>query len=109
MSNMVDEITETKTEEKMDNRLMQVGGKSEGKTALVLSGGGSRGAYQVGCWKALNELGFTFDMVVGVSVGALNGGMVAQGEQALAGELWRKVEADRWKQVPSPLTMPLKQ
>ena len=99
MSNMVDEITERKTEEKMYNRLMQAGRKSEGKTALVLSGGGSRGAYQVGCWKALNELGFTFDMVVGVSVGALNGGMVAQGEQALAEELWRKVEADNVFQV----------
>ena len=68
--------------------------KEEQKTALVLSGGGSRGAYQVGAWRALEELGIKFDMVVGVSVGALNGGMVVQGNQVLAEELWRKVEAN---------------
>ena len=27
--------------------------------ALVFSGGGARGAYQIGCWKALEELGYT--------------------------------------------------
>lgn len=37
-----------------------------GKTALVLSGGGSRGAYQCGAWRALIELGIPVDMVVGV-------------------------------------------
>ena len=64
------------------------------KTALVLSGGGSRGAYQVGAWKALTELGWTFDMVVGVSVGSLNGTMVAQDELLLAENLWRDLETD---------------
>lgn len=33
------------------------------KTALVLSGGGSRGAYQIGVWEALSELDVTIDMV----------------------------------------------
>lgn len=45
------------------------------KTALVLSGGGSRGAYQCGVWQALTELGITIDIVIGVSVGAINGSM----------------------------------
>ena len=66
-----------------------------GLTALVLSGGGSRGAYQVGVWQALNELGFRFDMVVGVSAGALNGAMVCQGDQVQAANLWRQIEADQ--------------
>ena len=64
------------------------------KTALVLSGGGSRGAYQIGAWRAINELGIHYDMVVGVSVGALNGAMATQGNQVLAEELWRRVETD---------------
>lgn len=75
--------------------------KKEDKAALILSGGGSRGAYQVGAWRALNELGIKFDMVVGVSVGALNGGMVVQDNQVLAEELWRKVESDNVFQVES--------
>ncbi len=64
------------------------------KTAFVLSGGGSRGAYQIGVWRALIELGWTFDIVVGVSVGSLNGAMVVQGEQLLAENLWRDLETD---------------
>lgn len=48
------------------------------KTALVLSGGGMFGAYQAGAWKALSRT-FSPDMVVGVSVGALNGWLVAAG------------------------------
>jgi len=67
---------------------------NNGKKALVLSGGGSRGAYQIGAWRALEELGMRFDMVVGVSVGALNGAMVAQKEQVLAEHLWRQLETD---------------
>lgn len=76
------------------NSIIKKTEKQTEKTALVLSGGGSRGAYQVGAWRAIKELGINIDMVVGVSVGALNGGMVAQGDQHLAEELWRHVEAD---------------
>ena len=64
------------------------------KTALVLSGGGSRGAYQIGVWQALVELGWSFDMVVGVSVGSLNGTMVVQDERLVAENLWRELETD---------------
>ena len=51
------------------------------KTALVLSGGGMFGAYQAGAWKALSRE-FAPDMVVGVSVGALNGWYIASGASA---------------------------
>ncbi|MFA6049907.1 MAG: patatin-like phospholipase family protein [Candidatus Paceibacterota bacterium] len=47
------------------------------KRALVLSGGGSKGAYQVGALKALTEAGRQWNTVHGVSVGALNGGWLA--------------------------------
>ncbi|MBQ7245439.1 MAG: patatin-like phospholipase family protein [Firmicutes bacterium] len=69
--------------------------KKTGKTALVLSGGGSRGAYQAGAWRALEELGIKFDMVVGVSVGAINGAMVVQNERQFSEDLWRRIEADK--------------
>ena len=35
------------------------------KYGLVLSGGGSKGAYESGCMKALQELGYHFDIVTG--------------------------------------------
>lgn len=59
------------------------------KKGLVLAGGGSRGAYQVGVWRALCELGQEFQVVTGSSVGALNGAMVAQGDLDAAEMLWR--------------------
>ena len=68
--------------------------KKSQKTALVLSGGGSRGAYQAGAWRALEELGIKFDMVVGVSVGAINGAMVVQDERVFSEDLWRHIEAN---------------
>ena len=43
------------------------------RTALVLAGGGSLGAVQVGMLKALTRLGLVPDLVVGASVGAING------------------------------------
>lgn len=64
------------------------------KTALVLSGGGSRGAYQCGVWQALEELGIKIDIVVGVSVGAINGAMVIQGDVVKTANLWRQMETD---------------
>ncbi len=48
------------------------------KTALVLSAGGMFGAYQAGVWEALAGR-FRPDVVVGVSVGALNGWAIAGG------------------------------
>lgn len=48
------------------------------KTVVVLGGGGARGAAQVGMLRALLEAGIEPDVVLGVSVGALNGAMLAQ-------------------------------
>ena len=43
---------------------------------LVLDGGGARGAYQIGAWKALKEAGVRINAVAGTSVGALNGALI---------------------------------
>lgn len=65
-------------------------------TAFVLSGGASLGSIQVGMLLALAEAGITPDLVVGTSVGAVNGGWVAAhpdvaGITGLA-EIWRNLE-----------------
>jgi len=48
-------------------------------TALVLGGGGSRGAVGVGLYRALVELGIQIDMIVSSSIGAVNGALIAAG------------------------------
>lgn len=52
------------------------------KRSLVLSGGGSRGAYQVGSLQALLGAGRTWDTVHGISVGALNASWIAMHSKA---------------------------
>lgn len=49
------------------------------KVAYVLGGGGLRGAAEVGMLKALAEAGVVPDLVVGTSIGSLNGAIVASG------------------------------
>lgn len=58
------------------------------KRALVLNGGGSRGAYEIGAWQAIDELGVRFDGVYGTSIGALNAALFAQGDLDGAVKLW---------------------
>lgn len=74
------------------------------KVGLVLSGGGAKGAYQVGVLKALRELGTQIDAVSGASIGALNGGVLASAPSldvaiARLEELWGRLAKQ------SPLNM----
>lgn len=62
------------------------------KNALVLSGGGSRGGYEIGVWQALRELGIPIHIITGASVGALNGAIAAQDDFELAVNLWKELE-----------------
>ena len=55
---------------------------------LVLSGGGARGAYQMGCWRAFLDRNLTFGGVAGSSIGALNGALICQGNWDSAYKLW---------------------
>ncbi len=48
-----------------------------GRSALILTGGGNRGAIQAGALLALFEQGYRPDLIIGVSVGAINGSMLA--------------------------------
>lgn len=61
------------------------------ETALVLGGGGAKGAYEIGAIAALEELGVRALSVYGTSVGALNAAMYAQGNMDAARELWSSI------------------
>lgn len=61
------------------------------KRAVVLSGGGAKGAYELGAWRALRELKIPFHIVTGTSIGAVNAAMMVQGEYARAEGLWRTI------------------
>ncbi|MDA3955463.1 patatin-like phospholipase family protein, partial [Oceanispirochaeta sp.] len=50
------------------------------KYCLVLSGGGAKGVYHLGAWKALSELGIEVDAFIGNSIGAIVAGFLAQGQ-----------------------------
>lgn len=62
-----------------------------GKKAVVLSGGGSKGSYQVGVWKALRKLHYKYQIVTGTSVGALNGILMVQREYQKCLKLWENI------------------
>ncbi len=62
---------------------------------LVLSGGGAKGAFQVGAEEVLRrEAGFQWERIFGVSVGALNGTLLAQQEYDRLLEIWRTIREE---------------
>lgn len=61
------------------------------KIALVLSGGGAKGAYQVGALEVFFDRGYEFDVLSGVSVGALNGAMIASQQFPALQQLWESI------------------
>ena len=61
------------------------------KTALVLSGGGARGAYEAGVIKALDELNIKCDIVTGVSIGSVNTACYAQKNTKILNDLWKNI------------------
>ena len=62
--------------------------------ALVLSGGGSKGSYQIGVWKALRDMNIKFDIVTGTSAGALNAALITQRSYKTAVNTWKKINLD---------------
>lgn len=59
--------------------------------AVVLSGGGSKGAYQVGVWKALKKLKIDYNIVTGTSIGSVNGMLMVQKELWKTIWLWKNI------------------
>lgn len=73
---------------------------------LVLAGGGAKGIYQIGAWKALRELEVPLQRVVGTSVGAMNGALVVLDEFDGAVDLWKNMSIEKGFQLPEPLRAP---
>ena len=58
---------------------------------LVLEGGGAKGAYQIGAWKALKEAGVKIKGIAGTSVGALNGALICMDDYENAKNIWESI------------------
>ena len=68
--------------------------------ALVLAGGGARGSYQVGVWRALTELGWRPGIITGTSVGSLNGAMFALDLYETARDMWLTIRSKDVMELP---------
>lgn len=70
---------------------------------LVFSGGGGKGAYQIGVWRSLRELGLEGQVVAvsGTSVGALNAALYLKGDLEFAEQLWNSI-SNEMLLLPSP-------
>jgi len=62
------------------------------RTGLVLGGGGGKGAYQIGAWRALDEFGLKFNVVAGTSIGAVNSLLVSSVDVNKATDIWLNIE-----------------
>ncbi|MGL4570112.1 MAG: patatin-like phospholipase family protein [Clostridium sp.] len=67
------------------------------KIGLVLAGGGARGAYQIGVWKGLKEIGIDryISVISGTSIGALNAVLFCQGDLNIAEEIWNDISIEK--------------
>jgi len=75
------------------------------RATLVLSGGGTKGAFEVGAEQVLREEGgYEWERIFGVSVGALNGALLAQGEYQRLRDVWRTIrQEDAYRKVWWPV------
>jgi NTE family protein len=58
---------------------------------LVLEGGGAKGSYHIGAYKALIEKNIQINAITGTSIGALNGAMLCQGDFEKVYDLWYNI------------------
>ena len=68
--------------------------------ALVLAGGGARGSYQVGVWRALMELDWHPQIITGTSVGSLNGAMFVLDLYEVARDMWLTIRSKDVMELP---------
>ncbi|MBR6784956.1 MAG: patatin-like phospholipase family protein [Clostridia bacterium] len=76
------------------------------KYGLVLAGGGAKGVYQLGAWKAMREIGVEFCAIAGVSIGSINGALIASDSYEEAKELWKEASIDKGINISHELKEP---
>jgi NTE family protein len=111
---MTDDLAETTARSLPDSTKQN--GALPGQIVLVFQGGGALGAYQGGVYEALHEAGIAPDWVIGTSIGAINGAIIAGNEpgrrlEALR-EFWNRMERkspwhDAWQAAVPPFARPL--
>lgn len=76
-------------------------GNMEKKVAVFLTGGGAKGAFQIGFFKALEEFGIWPDLVCGYSVGALLSGVATYMDSYEMRECWKALTLENILQIDS--------
>jgi len=71
-------------------------------TALILTGGGAKGAYEAGAVAALAEAGLPIRLVAGSSAGALSAAMIVAGRADRLEATWRSLTRERIYSVRAP-------
>lgn len=77
---------------------------SPSEYGLVLSGGGAKGAFEMGVWKALRECDYPIGAVIGTSVGAINAAIIAQNDFDVAMEFWSNITIHHVLQLSKNMT-----
>ena len=80
-------------------------GKKNPSYCLVLSGGGAKGVYHIGAWKALTELGIPVKAFIGNSIGAVMAGFLAQGKYRELEKIGDTIGIDFIMKVPEELVV----
>ncbi|MFW6022366.1 MAG: patatin-like phospholipase family protein [Halanaerobiaceae bacterium] len=62
---------------------------------LVLEGGGAKGSYQIGAYKAIKEMNIEIGGIAGTSVGAINGALIIQNNWDRAYDIWYNINLSR--------------
>ncbi len=79
------------------------GAAPDAPMALVLSGGGAKGAYEAGVAAAFVERGLPIRLVAGSSAGALNAAMIASGQADRLEAMWRSITREQVYTLRAPV------
>ena len=71
---------------------------------LVLSGGGTKGAFEMGVWEALREMHISTPCVIGTSIGAINAAVIAQNDFDAALDFWSNLTINQVLKLNTEMT-----
>lgn len=83
---------------------MNLSKRREEPYCLVLSGGGAKGVYHIGAWRALKELGIEVNAFIGNSIGAIIAGFLAQGNEEKLYFIGDNINVDYLIKIPEELS-----